>query len=326
MSADQFPDGRATPDQPAPLHRRLIARWEVIPGNVRGGLWMLAAGAFFAVMSALIKLLGSRLPVVEIMFLRQAVMMATVAPIIARGFPHSLKTSRPGLHLVRVFFALTAMLMGFTAIVHMPLADAIAIGFARPFFVTLFAILILKEVVGLRRWSAIIVGFVGVLIMLRPTGAGIDLYGLYAVAGAAGAGMVMILIRKLSETESPLVILTYQSGLVGLAMLVPALYWWVWPTPDEWLLALILGVVSAAGQSCNIRAYRAGEAAAVAPLDYTRLIYATVLGIWLFSEWPSATTLTGAAIVLAASFYTLKRESSLRRKTAGKAPSTAPAP
>jgi len=291
----------------------LVARWSALPGNLRGGLWMVLAGVFFSTMAALVKALGQRLPVVEVLFLRQVAMTIVVAPAVARGFPEALVTRKFGWHLARVALALAAMLCGFTAIVHLPLADATAISFARALFVTLFAILILEETVGRHRWAAMIVGFLGVLVMLRPSGAAVDHYALLAVTGAAAAGLVMILIRKLSRTERPLTILTYQAVLVGIATAAPALFVWVQPTLEEWLLVAGLGVASVAGQSCNIRAYRAGEAAAVAALDYTRLIYAAIIGVVVFGEWPSLVTLGGAAIIIGASLYTLLRESRLGR-------------
>ncbi|MEZ5840735.1 MAG: DMT family transporter [Hyphomicrobiales bacterium] len=302
--------------QPGPLSGA-VERWAALPGNLRGGLWILAAGVFFSTMAALVKALGQRLPVVEVLFLRQVAMTVMVAPAVAKGFPEALVTQRFGRHLLRVALALTAMMCGFTAIVHLPLADATAISFARSFFVTLFAILILHETVGVRRWAAMIIGFLGVLVMLKPTGTAVDFYGFLAAAGAAAAGLVMILIRQLSRTERPLTILTYQAVLVGVATAAPALWGWVQPTLDEWLLVGALGVASVAGQSCNIRAYRAGEAAAVAALDYTRLIYAAIIGVVVFAEWPSTRTLAGAAIILAASLYTLSRESRRGGPSAG---------
>ena len=142
-------------DRPKRTIRALRANAEALPGNVRGGLWLLFAGLFFVTMSSLIKEVGRTIPVLEILLVRQIVMGITVAPALARSFPNSLKTSHLKWHLMRVAGALTAMICGFTALVHIPLADATAIGFAKSFFVTIFAILLLKETVGIRRWSAI---------------------------------------------------------------------------------------------------------------------------------------------------------------------------
>ena len=204
------------------------------------------------------------------------------------------------------------MMAGFTAVINMPLADATAIGFAKGFFVTIFAIIILKEVVGIRRWSALIVGFIGVLIMLQPGGSDFTIYGVYALIGAAAAGMVMVIIRLLSRTEKPATILLYQAVGVALVMLMPALYFWQPPTALEWVLLILIGVTGWISQLANIYAYKFGEASLLAPVEYTRLIYATIIGILIFGEFPDNATITGAVIVVLASAYTIQREYKLK--------------
>ncbi|MEO1065737.1 MAG: DMT family transporter, partial [Pseudomonadota bacterium] len=146
----------------------LLSRWQSLNGNVRGGLWMLLAALLFSLMVVVIKVIGSRLPIVEILFFRQLVMALIVAPVIWRGLPGSLRTKRPDLQALRVIAATTAMILGFSAFIHLPLSEATAIGFSKTMFITILAILFLKETVGIRRWSAVIVGFIGVLIMIAP--------------------------------------------------------------------------------------------------------------------------------------------------------------
>ena len=301
---------------------RLIAWFSALSGNVRGAIWILTAAMFFSVVASLVKTIGARLPVLEILMVRQAVILVATLPVIIRHFPQALMTRKPWHHAARVCCALVAMFGGFTAVVHLPLADATALGFAKSFFITIFAIVFLKEIVGIRRWSAIIVGFVGVLIMLRPDAQGINIYGIMAVVGAAGGGLVMILIRYLSRFDKPITILTYQTVFVGLLATPLALYQWVWPTPREALILLAIGLVSMIGQMCNIRAFGAGEATAIAALDYTRLLWAAIIGFVIFTETPSATTLIGAAIIIGASIYTVWREAKrgqqLARSPAGR--------
>ncbi|MBO6755924.1 MAG: DMT family transporter [Roseibium sp.] len=280
-----------------------------LPANTIGALWILQAAFLFTVMTALIKLVGEGLSVFQILVVRQAVMVAIVAPKILPGLPTSLATERPGLQAARVIFASTAMLCGFTAIIELPLADVTALSFSKTFFITIFAIFLLGEQVGLHRWGATILGFVGVLIMLRPGGDGlVDPFALLAIAGAACAGMVMIILRILTRTDAPVTILTYQAVFVGLIMAVPAYFSWQAPTLEQWGLLLIIGVISWAAQMSNIRAFKAGEATAIASLDYTRLLYATLLGAIIFGHWPGLETLIGAAIIIAASLYTVRRE------------------
>ena len=302
-----------------------IRAFAALPGNVRGALTILLAAAFFAGMTLVIKLLGQGaaadgrpMNVTQILFLRQVGMTAILAPTIWRHWPDNFRTAVPGWQAARVAFALIAMTCGFTAVINMPLADATAIGFAKSFFTTIFAILILGEVVGWRRWTATAVGFLGVVVMIRPFGFGgnaeVSPYALYAVAGAAAAGLVMVIIRRLSRTDSNITILTFQAVFVGLAMMVPAAIFWVWPTPSEWALVGLLGVLSFAGQWLNIQAYRVGEASVMAVLDYARLLYATVLGWLFFQAFPDAWTWTGAAIVVAAAIYIVHREATRRQR------------
>lgn len=263
-------------------------------------------------MAMLIKLVGARLHVTQIILVRQCVIFGIMLPAIIHAFPQSLHTNRPFLQLARISVALVAMMAGFTAVIKMPLADATAIGFAKSFFVTIFAILILNEVVGIRRWSALVVGFAGVLIMLQPGGSDFTIYGVYALISAAAAGMVMVIIRLLSRTEKPATILLYQAVGVGVALLGPALYFWQTPTAIEWGLMILIGITGWISQLANIYAYKFGEASLLAPIEYTRLIYATLIGIIVFSEFPDQATVFGALIVVLASGYTIHREYKLK--------------
>ncbi len=290
--------------------------WASLPGNVRGSIWALISAGVSVVQITLIKIVGETLHLTEIILFRQLFIMLVVLPVLVRHFPEAFKTRHVSLHLLRIFGALVAMLLGFAAVINMPLADATTIGFSKSFFVTIFAILFLGETVGIRRWSAVIIGFLGVIIVMQPSGVGgaFNIYGLMALGGAAGAGMVMAIIRKISQTDKAMTIVAYQSVGVGVFMIVPAIWYWQTPTLTELGLLVAIGVVGVVVQSCNIYAYRAGEASAITSLDYTRLIYALAVGFLLFGDWPDQTVFIGAAIIIAASLYTIHREAKLGRK------------
>lgn len=299
------------------VENKISAMTANLPSNTVGALWVLLAAFGFTIMVTLIKFVGKDIGVFQILVVRQAVMLVIVAPTILRGLPSSLATQRPGLQLARVLLAATAMLCGFTAFIELPLADVTAISFSRTFFITIFAIWFLSETVGVHRWGATIVGFLGVLLMLQPGADGfVDPYALLAIAGAACAGMVMIVVRILTRTDSPVTILTYQAFGVGLIMLVPAIMTWQAPTLHQWGLMILIGIVSWAAQLANIKGFKAGEATAIASLDYTRLLYATIFGALVFEQWPSVETLVGAAIIIAASIYTVRREAKRGRELA----------
>ena len=295
----------------------ILNKFLSLTDSTKGIIVLLIAAVGFSIMAALIKLAGTRLHVTQILFVRQIVMCLILSPRIAASFPKSLHSGRPGLQLVRVFVALIAMLCGFSAVIHLPLADATAIGFAKSFFVTLFAIVILHETVGPRRWGATIVGFAGVAIMLQPGAGGFSLYGIYAVVGAAAAGLVMIIIRILTRTERPDTIMIYQSFGVGLCMAVPACLFWQTPTPAEWLLLAGIGAVSFISQLGNVFAYKWGEASMLASLEYTRLLYATALGFLIFGTLPGPETLAGAILIVSAAIYIMHREATLKRQKTG---------
>lgn len=305
--------GQSTKPQNSAVRRLL----DSLPSNTIGALWILLAAFFFTIMATLIKWLGEDMSVFQILFIRQCVMALIAAPKIIHGLPNSLKTKRLDLQLARIGCAMFAMLCGFTAIIQLPLADATALSFSKTFFLTIFAIFFLGETVGFHRWGATLAGFIGVVLMLNPGGEGlVDPYALLAILGAAAAGMVMIIIRILARTDQPSTILTYQAVGVGILILGPALYFWRQPSLEEWALLGLLGFASWAGQMCNIRAFRAGEATAIASLDYSRLIYASVFGVIIFNQWPSQKTLIGAAIIIVAALYTIHREAARGRQLA----------
>ncbi len=272
------------------------------------------ASIVFSVMALIIKLVGQHLHITQILLVRQIGMTIMVSPAILRSFPGSLKSHRPKLQLVRVFFALVAMLFGFTAVIHLPLADATAIFFAKSFFVTIFAVYFLAETVGIYRWSAVLAGFVGVIIMLQPGTDNFSVYGLASLVGAAGAAAVMILIRLLSRSDSTETTMTYGALGVGVVMIVPGIYFWQQPTSTEWMLLVAVGVVSYYGQKCNIFAYKHGEASLLASLDYVRLLWATLFGYLVFDQFPDGSIWFGSTIVIAAAVFMIYRETRRKRE------------
>jgi drug/metabolite transporter (DMT)-like permease len=281
--------------------------------NLKGISFLMLASFVFSIMALLIKLLGQNLHITQILLVRQVGMIIMVAPAILRVVPGARRSERPGLQLVRLLCALVAMLCGFTAVIHLPLADATAIFFAKSFFVTILAVFFLSEAVGVYRWSAVLVGFIGVLIMLQPGTDNFSIYGLASLAGAAGAAGVMITLRLLSRSDSTDTILIYGSVGVGLVMILPGLYYWQQPSLTEWLLLASVGVVSYFGQKLNIFAYKHGEASLLASLDYVRLLWATLFGYLIFDQFPGGSVWLGASIVIGAAIFMIYRETQRKR-------------
>ncbi len=280
-----------------------------LPGNVRGTIFALAAAAMFTVVTALVKLAATDYHVAQILLFRQAVMLIFLLPLLLKHFPQSLITKRPGLHVLRLSGALAALTLSFTAVAYLPLATAISFSFTKTLFVTIFAAIFLGEAVGWRRVFAIVVGFFGMLIMLRPdAGSAISYYAIIAIAAAAGAATAVTCVRALTSTESTVTLLSYQAIFVGLLVAIPSFF--VWQTPDTTglLILIAIGAVSVVAQWLGVQAYRAGEVSVVTGMEYTKLIYASLIGIFIFSEWPDSKTLIGAAVIISASAFTIWRE------------------
>ena len=291
----------------------LMATWDGLSGNARGSIWLLAGGLFATVMVTGFKFVGQRLPVLEILFFRQMFVFVLLTPVLARGFPGAFRTKRLKLHVSRSVISIAAMTSGFTAIVHLPLAEATAISFSRAMFVTLLAIFVLKEVVGIRRWGATILGFIGVLVIVRPSTDGVNEFAMLALFSAGLVACNLIMTKSLSATERPTTIMAYQAGILTLAYAAPA--WWLWIEPTWTEMALIVGIalMMSMVQYCMIRGYKEAEASAAQPLEYVRIIYAAGIGFVVFAEVPTVWTWAGAALIIASSLYTMHRNLLKRR-------------
>lgn len=282
------------------------------PQNYALGIgYRVTAMACMACLSGIVKWTGSRgIPVFEIIFFRNAFAFLPLGLYIWRTTGFSvLKTQRPVGHFVRSAVGLTGMVCGFSAVQHLPLTAATAIQFASPLFMTALSALILAERVGRHRWGAVLVGFVGILIMVRPepgqmnlTGAGL---GVLSALGAAGA---MVAIRQIATTEKgPTIVFYFTLGgtLLGLA---GCLFGWVTPDPLTLAMLILGGVVGGVGQLFLTEALRVAPIGVVAPFDYSQLIWAAVIGYLVWAEVPRFSTILGAIVVAASGAYILNRE------------------
>ncbi len=277
--------------------------------NLRGILWALCATAASSIAAIMVKFAALDFHVLQILFFRQIIIFLSVVPAVTRTFPQNLKTAFPLIHAIRLTGAFIALSAGFWAVSTLPLTTATVLFFSRTFFVTLLAAWFLSEPFGSHRLGAIALGFLGVLIVVRPSLQGMaDPNALVAIAGAIAAAVAAVTVRKLSQTETTATLLVYQAivvgGLSGIAM------FWYWVTPDLKQLALLLGigVLATLAQWLAIKALRLGEAGIISSIGYTQLIYATLLGFLFFAEIPDQFTVLGAAVIVCASIYTIRRE------------------
>jgi drug/metabolite transporter (DMT)-like permease len=199
-----------------------------VSDNIKGILWALLATALFAIVAAMAKVAVKEYHVLQILFFRQILVFLSCLPSIVKSFPGSLKTQHPKTHAARLTGAFVALSCSIWAVAVLPLTTAITLGFAQVFFVALLALILLNESVSKHRIGAVIVGFIGVVIVMRPGVEGmIDLYALIPIFSALGAGVAVISVRKLSQTESTATLLIYQSVFVGALAGVPLFWLWI---------------------------------------------------------------------------------------------------
>ena len=296
--------------------RALAGRWRGLSANSRGGLWILATAAIMTCQAAIVKQLGGGLHSFEIVFFRcflSIFLLLALVPFLARGHATLWRTRRLPMHLVRSATGIAAMACSFYAFTRLPLADATAYAYTMPLFMIVLAVLLLGERVRWRRWSATAVGFTGVLIMARPGGA-IAPAALVALLGALMSALAFMLIKKLAVTDRALVQIFY-FALVGTAIsLGPALAVWRTPELDQFGLLLAIAALGTAGQLCAVMGWHVGEATAVAPVDYARLLFAGAIGFFVFAEVPDAMMVVGAVVIVASTLYIARREAVIRKR------------
>lgn len=285
------------------------------PNNLKGILWALLATALFAIVAAMAKVAVNEYHVLQILFFRQIVVFLSCIPSIVKTFPENLKTRHPVMHALRLIGAFVALSCGIWAVAVLPLTTAITLGFAQVFFISLLALAFLSEPVGLHRIGAVMVGFIGVVIVMRPGVEGIiDVHALIPIVAALGAGVAVISVRKLSQTESTATLLFYQALFVGVLAGIPLLWLWVTPDLKGTLFLLTMGVLATVGQWVGVKALRLGEASVIGNIQYMQLIYAAILGYFVFNEVPDIYTICGAAIIVGSAIYIFHRETLSKKK------------
>jgi len=295
----------------------------------------LFSALLFAMMSALVRQLGDVAPVGQLVFFRSACAIPPVLLIYAlRGeLMATLYTKRPLGQLGRGLLSICGMFSNFSSLTRLPLADATALGFASPLITVALAAVILKEKVRFFRWAAVMVGFVGVIVMLIPH---LDVSHYAGVAGAtaaAGAAFgifsafcnagTVIQTRRLTQSETTSSIVFYFSLATTCAGAVTLPFAWYTPTMSELLMLISLGVLGGLAHIFLTESYRYAAASVIAPFDYSSLLWAVLLGYWMFGELPQALVYLGSAIVVCAGLFVIFRERQLemrRRAEAGLEP------
>lgn len=270
----------------------------------------------FTMMDTIAKWLSGGYPIHQIIFFNALFTMVPVMILLVStgGFGQLRNRSIP-LILLRGVTGMTAALGGFFAFSQMPMSDVYAILFSAPMFITALSVPLLKEAVGMRRWAAVIVGFVGVLIMLQPGQGLISIGSLGALIGAIGYASSVILARKIGQRASAGVIAFYSNLVVLIVMGTWTAMDHVVPTASDMGLFATVGLLGGTGLICVITAFRALPAAVVAPFQYTQMIWGVLFGFLLWGDLPDTRIAVGCAVVIASGLYILHRETMLGRPT-----------
>ena len=295
------------------------------PRFARAAALMLASTMSFALMAVMIRVASATLPTFEIAFFRNAFGLLALLPVLLHG-KAPLRTRQLPRYLLRSVIGIGSMLCGFWAIGNLPLSQAISLSYSSPLFVTIAAVAWLGEQVRWRRWAAVIVGFIGVLVIVRPGSSGFTAASLVAVLAAVLTAVVAIQIKQLSRVDPADTIVFYTYLFWVPLSLLPALFVWQWPHGIAWLWLASIGVLGTGGQVLWTRALRIGDVSALTPISFMQLPIVAVAGYLLFAERISHWTLVGAAIIFAANAYIAHREVSLARVAATSAPSQAAIP
>ncbi len=278
----------------------------------------LVATLCLTIMFALAKLAQARgVNLIEILFFRQSIMILPVVAIAALG-PGlaSLKTARPWLHVRRAASGLTGMALNFATVALLPLAEAQTIWFTTPLFATMLGAALLGERVGPHRWGAVVIGFIGVLIVFQPQSGHLPVVGgSIGLAASAMVAITAIFVRQIGRTEGSLTTVFWFGVTSSVALAFPLL--WVLGSHDltTWAMLGAMGLIGSLGQIALTYSLRFAPVSVVAPIDYASLIWSTALGAWLFGTSPTPWTWVGAPVIIASGLYIVWREHRLRRAT-----------
>lgn len=285
------------------------------PLTGRGVALMLGSVLSFGAMAITIRYASQQLHPFQIAFFRNLFGLLFTAPLVWHAGLVLLRTRNLRLYLVRCLVGLGAMLTGFWALVHLPLAQAIALSYTTPLFVTILAVLVLGEVVRARRWTAVAMGFVGVLVILRPSVDGLQMPALVALTSSLLAASAAVSIKFLSRTEHPDAIVVWMVLIMTPLSLIPALPVWQAPAgAGIWLWVILTGGLGTLGHVCLTRAFRLSDVSALQPLNFLQLPIVAAVAWLLFDEDVDTWTAVGATIIFASTIYIARREAALRRR------------
>lgn len=280
-----------------------------VQSHLLGIVFGITAVTVMGFQDVLVKLLGGQVPVLEILFVRSLVALPLMAVVARRtAGPRALRTKRPLANALRGLFMTGGYTSFYLAITKLPLADAVALAFSAPLFITALAVPILGEKVGIRRWSAVVVGFIGVLVMVKPGFGTFHPAMLFSVVSAVSYACAIMVSRRMGA-EEPGATMGFYTTLTFLTVSALAMpFLWVTPSGSALLLMAICGLIATAGHYYIAESYRMAPASVVAPFDYTALVWAVLFGWLVWGDLPGPSIIAGVALVVGGGLYVLHRE------------------
>ena len=295
---------------------RLRVSWTGLPGELRGQLLILASTFAFAAMHAVIRHLSKDLHPFEIAFFRNLFGFLALAPFLMRGGFAVFRTGVLHLHALRGLLQVGAMLSFFYAVSVTPLAKVSALSFTAPLFAAIGAVLLLRERPRLSRFAALAAGFVGALAIMRPGVAPLDFGALLVLGSSAVWAVCMLVIKLLARTESSVTITAYMGVFLTPLSGIAAYFVWRWPGLEHLIWFVVMGGLGTLAHLAFSQAFKEADATAVLPFDFTRLIWASLLGFWLYAEVPEFWTWVGGALIFASSTYIAVHEARAKKAAA----------
>jgi drug/metabolite transporter (DMT)-like permease len=280
----------------------------------RAVMFMAASTVLFGAMAVCIRLASKQLHPFEIAFFRNLFGFVFTLPLLYRHGWGILRTDKLSLYFLRCCIGIVSMLAGFWALVHLPLAQAVALSYSTPIFVTIGAVFVLGEIVRARRWTAVIIGFIGVIVLMHPGADSFNLASLIALLAAVMSASVAISIKFLSRTEKADAIVIYTTMIWVPLSLLPALFYWTLPTGITWLWVVLSGLLGTSAHMCWTRALTLADASLLTPISFLQVLVVGAFGYFLFDEHIDRWTAVGAAIIFASNIYIARREARLSRR------------
>jgi len=284
-----------------------------LPASMQGAIWMVLSGFFFTGAAASVRYLSSDIHFIQISFFRAFFGILLMLPWLMSVGLVAMRTRQTGIYIARSTVSVAANLCWFAALGMMTIGDATALSFTTPIFITIAAMVLLREAASMKRWIGLLAGFGGTAIILRPGFAEMNVGAAWVLASAILFAGSALFVKVLAREDRPDTITMYQLIYMLPINFIPSLFVWVWPTPEQWIWAVMVGVLTTVAQRCYTRAYAAADASAIQPFDFMRLPFAVLLGFIMFAEWPDMWSVIGGVIIFGASIFVAHGETRAAR-------------